>query len=62
VNLARAHVEEQLHDLPRRVAADDRIVNDDDTLSGDLRQRVVLQFRALLAPNPCSGWMNVRPT
>ena len=36
-------------DLPRRVAADDRVVDDDDALAGDLGERVELQPDALLA-------------
>ena len=49
VHLGRAGVEEHLDDLARRVAADDRVVDDDDALPGDLRERVELQPDALLA-------------
>ena len=49
VHLGRARVEEHLHDLPRRVAADDRVVDDDDALARDLGERVELQLHALAA-------------
>ena len=49
VNLCRARVEEHLHDLPRRVPADDRVVDGHDPLTCKLGQRVELQLDALLA-------------
>ena len=42
-------VEEHLHDLPRRVSAHDRVVDDHDPLAGDLGERVELQLDPLLA-------------
>ena len=49
MHLARARVEQHRHDLARRVAAHDRVVDDDDALAGDLGERVELQPDALLA-------------
>ena len=50
VDLARAGVAQHLDDLARRVAAHDRVVDDDQPLAGDdLRQRVELQPQAVLA-------------
>ena len=49
VHLLGARVEEERDDLPRRVAADDRVVDEDDALAGHLRERVELQADALLA-------------
>ena len=50
VNLGRAGVAEHPDDLAGRVAADDRVVDDDDALAGeDLGQRVELHAQAVLA-------------
>ena len=50
VDLARARVAQHLHDLARRVAAHDRVVDDDEALAADdLGQRVELQPQAVLA-------------
>ena len=50
VDLARARVAQHLHDLARRVAAHDRVVDDDEPLAADdLGQRVELQPQAVLA-------------
>ena len=50
VHLARARVAQHLHDLARRVAAHDRVVDDDEALAGDdLGQRVELHPQAVLA-------------
>ncbi len=50
VHLARPGVAQHADDLPRRVAAHDRVVDDDDPLAGDdLRQRVELEPQAALA-------------
>ena len=50
MHLARARVAQHLHDLARRVAADDRVVHDDEPLAGhDLWQRVELHPQAVLA-------------
>ena len=50
VDLARARVAQHLHDLARRVAAHDRVVDDDQPLAADhLGQRVELHPQAVLA-------------
>ena len=50
VDLGRARVAKHPDDLAGRVAADDRVVDDDDALAGeDLRQRVELHPQAVLA-------------
>ena len=49
MHLGRARVEQHLHDLLRRVAAHDRVVDDDDALARDLGERVELQLDALPA-------------
>src|SRR6266571_4328464 len=49
VHLLRACFEEDCDDLPHRVAAHDRVVDEDEALSGDFRQRVELEADALLA-------------
>ncbi len=49
VHLGRARVEEHLHELARRVPADDRVVDDDDPLPVDLVERVELHADPLLA-------------
>ena len=50
VNLAGAGVAQHADDLPRRVAAHDRVVDDDQPPAGDdLRQRVELEPQAALA-------------
>ena len=50
VHLAGAGVAQHLHDLARRVAAHDRVVDDDEALArDDLGQRVELQPQAVLA-------------
>ena len=50
MHLARARVAQHLHDLARRVAAHDRVVDDDEALARhDLGQRVELQPQAVLA-------------
>ncbi len=50
MDLARARVAQHLHDLARRVAAHDRVVDDDDRpAADDLRQRVELHPQAVLA-------------
>ncbi len=49
MHLGRAGVEEHAHDLPRRVAAHDRVVDGDDALARDLRDRVVLEPDPLAA-------------
>ena len=50
VDLARARVAQHLHDLARRVAAHDRVVDDDQALAADdLGQRVELHPQAVLA-------------
>ncbi len=50
VDLARARVAQHLHDLARRVAAHDRVVDDDEPLAADdLGQRVELHPQAVLA-------------
>ena len=49
MHLGRARVEEHRDELPRRVAADDRVVDDHEPLAGDLGERVELQSDALLA-------------
>ena len=50
VHLGGAGVAQHLHDLARRVAAHDRVVDDDEPLAGhDLGQRVELQPQAVLA-------------
>jgi len=47
---ARASVAQHLHDLARRVAAHDRVVDDHEALAAhDLRQRVELQPQTVLA-------------
>ena len=50
VHLARARVAQHLHDLAGRVAAHDRVVDDDEPLAGDdVGQRVELHPQAVLA-------------
>ena len=50
MHLARAGLSQHADDLPGRVAAHDRVVDDDDPLAGDdLRQRVELQAQSVLA-------------
>ena len=50
VDLGGARVAQHLHDLPGRVAAHDRVVDDDQPLAGDdLGQRVELQPQAVAA-------------
>ena len=47
--LGRAGIEKHLDDLPRRIAAHDRVVHDDEAFSRHLGQGVELQLDALLA-------------
>ena len=54
MHLRGARVEEHLHDLLRRVAADDRVVDDRDALARDFGERVELQLDAL-APQRLVG-------
>jgi hypothetical protein len=49
VHLGRAGVEEHLDDLPRGVAAHDRVVDDDQPFAGHFGEWVELQPDALLA-------------
>ena len=49
MHLGGAGVEQHLHDLPRRRAAHDRVVDDDEALAGDLGERVELHPDPLLA-------------
>ena len=50
MHLERARVAQHLDDLARRVAAHDRVVDDDEApAADDLRQRVELQPQAVLA-------------
>src|SRR5438105_5064553 len=49
VHLGRAGVEEHRDDLPCRIPADDRVVDDDDPLARHLGERVELEPDALLA-------------
>ena len=49
MHLGRARVEQHRDDLARRVAADDRVVDDHEPLAGDLGERVELHPDALLA-------------
>src|SRR5919204_1339217 len=48
VNLGRAGLEEHRDDLPRRVAPDDRVVDDNHALAVDFGKRIELQLYALL--------------
>ena len=49
MHLRRARLEQHQHDRPRRVAADDRVVDDHDPLARDLGDRVELHPDPLLA-------------
>ena len=60
MDLKRASVTQHLDDLTRRIAAHDRIIDDDQLLAtDDLRQRVELQPQSLLAQ--FLAWLNERP-
>ena len=49
MHLGRTRVEQHLHDLARRRAAHDRVVDDDEPLAGDLGERIELHADPLLA-------------
>ena len=60
VHLARAGRVEHLDELAGRVAAHDRVVDDDEALAGDASRRG-LSFMRMPSWRRCwSGWMKVR--
>ena len=62
VDLGGARLAERLHELPRRRAAHDRVVDDHEALAADhVGDRVQLQLHPALAQR-LLGWMKVRPT
>ena len=62
MDLGGAGLAQHVHDLAGRVAAHDRVVDDDQPLAGDdLRERVELEPQAVRRSS-WPGWMNVRAT
>nr|BFF22753.1 hypothetical protein GCM10025732_07180 [Glycomyces mayteni] len=62
VDLDGAGLAEHPHERPLRVAADDRVVDDDEALALDLVDQGLSLRRMPSWRRDCEGWMNVRPT